>query len=272
MNYTNVLDGMAEELTSIMLSKTANVGGTLPTPNYAGGAKPFLQDSLKRGWQQGGGFGKVMTGLGVGMSLPGALAKEDPSGQGKSRPERLAEVGGATAGGLIGGGAMSNLGNMITRKIDPTDHYLTDAEHQLDTRKFNPVTDINNKPHNMTVPEGQHKSFGVKPGESVPMTSGNMRTLAENKLQKKVQSRSGTLFNKVEGKMIPRLNTGNLGNWAKFKAGRAGLNMIPGALGVAGSVLGMGLGEKLMGLPFRPFRSNPQAQAPAPQEQVQPIS
>lgn len=266
MKNTYILDGMAEELTSIIMTKTANVGGGLPTPNYGGGAKPFLGDSLKRGWQQGGGFGKAMTGVGVGLSLPGALAEQDPSGQGKSRPERLAEVGGATMGGLVGGGAMSNLGNMITRKIDPTDHFLTDASHQLDTKKFSPKLNAQGNVRTVQMPPTESRIFGTQPGGRAPMNAAAMKGIAERQLDRQVRGRAGTLLTKAEGQIIPRLNTGNLANYAKFKGGRAALNFIPGALGVAGSVLGMGLGEKLMGLPFRGLRSNPQEQQQVPPE------
>lgn len=50
--------------------------------------------------------GKALTvGTTLGM-LPGALAHDDPRGQGRSRTERLMGLAGNTAGGLIGTGAL----------------------------------------------------------------------------------------------------------------------------------------------------------------------
>ncbi len=53
---------------------------------------------------------KVVTyGLNIGLpatQLPGALRKEDPSGQGRTRSERVSRLAAGTLGGMIGTGAV----------------------------------------------------------------------------------------------------------------------------------------------------------------------
>lgn len=75
-------------------------------------------DALHRGWH---GFDRVtgsgsrtgwfgLKGITAGLTatqLPDALKAEDPSGQGRSRGERLARLAGNTAGGLAGAGAIT---------------------------------------------------------------------------------------------------------------------------------------------------------------------
>lgn len=60
-----------------------------------------------KGWRSGTPLGgKTLTVASTGLMLPGALAKNDPRGQGRSRTERLMGLAGNTAGGLIGTGAL----------------------------------------------------------------------------------------------------------------------------------------------------------------------
>ena len=58
---------------------------------------------------------KPLMALSTATMLPGAVSKEDPSGQGRSRAERISGLVGSTAGGLFGVGAMLNSG-----KFGPT--------------------------------------------------------------------------------------------------------------------------------------------------------
>ena len=58
---------------------------------------------LRSGWHSGGRFGKVMTVGSTAVMLPEAVAKEDPTGRGRSRAERLSRLTGSTVGGLVGG-------------------------------------------------------------------------------------------------------------------------------------------------------------------------
>jgi hypothetical protein len=51
---------------------------------------------------------------GTAAMLPSTLKKEDPSGQGRSRAERLTGLAGSTVGGLFGVGAMLNSGRFGT--------------------------------------------------------------------------------------------------------------------------------------------------------------
>lgn len=80
-------------------------------------------EALYKGWN---GFGRGasaldkstqgtkwlgMKGLTVGLTatqVPDALKAEDPSGQGRSRSERLARLAGNTAGGMVTAGALGN--------------------------------------------------------------------------------------------------------------------------------------------------------------------
>lgn len=85
------------------------MGGGVPQANAAPAGSfsarhPGWMGSSKR-------WGKIPVGMKsmtVGMTalqLPGALKTEDPSGQGKSRAERVADLGGQTVGGLTAAGA-----------------------------------------------------------------------------------------------------------------------------------------------------------------------
>lgn len=57
---------------------------------------------------------KTMTSLFTAMQLPDALAKEDPTGQGRSRAERLAVLGAGQIGNLAGGSLINkNLGSTM---------------------------------------------------------------------------------------------------------------------------------------------------------------
>lgn len=242
-NYSNsiTLSALADELSSI-IKEAVNVGGA-PAPMgpapYAGGVKNFVRESASRGWNTGGGLGKALVGLGVGYSLPGALSEEDPSGQGRSRLERVGEMAGNVGGGIIGSGMGENIGNMITRKLDPTDKYMTNASHVLENQKFEPM-----------MRNGSVRTVGGK-----VMDSDTLKSMAERKLNKQIDARAGAFVK------------GNRANWAKFKLPRWGLSAIPGVLGIAGAIGGTSLGESLMGLPFKGLRKQvPQEQA-IPQEQ-----
>ena len=68
---------------------------------------------LHQGWTSGGTFGKVTTLAGTGLMLPGAVSKEDPTGQGRTRTERMAGLAGGTLGGLAGGASPSFLKSMV---------------------------------------------------------------------------------------------------------------------------------------------------------------
>ena len=64
-----------------------------------------LGRAAQEGWKSGGPMGKVLN-VGVPlMQLPGALKQEDPTGQGRSRTERVADVAGQGVGGMVGMGA-----------------------------------------------------------------------------------------------------------------------------------------------------------------------
>lgn len=52
-------------------------------------------------------WGKALTLAGPALAMPGALAKEDPTGQGRSRAERMTGLAGNTAASLAFGGAVS---------------------------------------------------------------------------------------------------------------------------------------------------------------------
>lgn len=64
--------------------------------------------SLGQKWAKGKGVGKYLPGnkaltlASTAMMAPSAFKKEDPSGQGKSRTERIGALAGNTVGGLIG--------------------------------------------------------------------------------------------------------------------------------------------------------------------------
>ena len=90
------------------------MGGGVPQANAAPAGSfsarhPGWMGSSKR-------WGKIPVGMKsmtVGMTalqLPGALKTEDPSGQGKSRAERVADLGGQTVGGLTAAGAAAVAG------------------------------------------------------------------------------------------------------------------------------------------------------------------
>lgn len=59
-------------------------------------------------WAKGKGAGRFLPGnkaltlAGTAMMAPGAFKKEDPTGQGRSRTERIGALAGNTVGGLIG--------------------------------------------------------------------------------------------------------------------------------------------------------------------------
>ena len=84
----------------------------------------FVGRMLHEGWHgpasaaQGTGlanpmFGKVMTVGMTAMQAPGAVKEEDPTGQGRSRTERIGDLAGQTVGGTVGMGAAG----MATRKF-----------------------------------------------------------------------------------------------------------------------------------------------------------
>lgn len=52
-------------------------------------------------------WAQALTLAGPALAMPGALAKEDPTGQGRSRAERLTGLAGNTAASLAFGGAVS---------------------------------------------------------------------------------------------------------------------------------------------------------------------
>lgn len=84
----------------------------------SGAARQVLQKGtrmVEKGWQESGGWahgrgrisrylpgGKALTAIGAAASLPGAISKEDASGKGRSRTERIGGVIGGTIGGLAG--------------------------------------------------------------------------------------------------------------------------------------------------------------------------
>jgi hypothetical protein len=81
---------------------------------------------VQKGWHESGNWwgmgqgriarmlpgGKALTVGGSAMMLPGAVAKEDPTGQGRTRTERLAGLAGGTVAGLAGG-ASPNLAKSL---------------------------------------------------------------------------------------------------------------------------------------------------------------
>jgi hypothetical protein len=50
--------------------------------------------------------GKALTAVTTGMMLPGAIAKNDPTGRDRSRAERVMGLAGNTIGGMVGTGAL----------------------------------------------------------------------------------------------------------------------------------------------------------------------
>jgi hypothetical protein len=79
------------------------------------GAMGTVGNWVRQGWSGGGAgpnrLGKALTVLPAALAMPGALKKEDPTGQGRSRVERLGDVAGQTVGGLAGFGAGQALVN-----------------------------------------------------------------------------------------------------------------------------------------------------------------
>lgn len=72
-----------------------------------------LGNFARQGWTQGGPLGKALTvGLPL-MQMPGALKDEDPTGQGRSKVERVGDVAGQAAGGMVGMGAASHFTNKL---------------------------------------------------------------------------------------------------------------------------------------------------------------
>lgn len=82
-----------------------------------------LGTALKAGWNESGGWmgagkltsklpvgGKSLAVLGTAAQLPGALSKEDPSGQSRTRAERLTGLTGNILGGLAATGAIARTG------------------------------------------------------------------------------------------------------------------------------------------------------------------
>lgn len=95
-----------------------------PTKGVSEGAK-FIHNDFK----SANPFWKAMTAYGLVSGAPEALAKEDPSGQGRSRLNRMTRFAGAQAGNVIGapygfvGGTLASLagegaGAMIGKGID----------------------------------------------------------------------------------------------------------------------------------------------------------
>ena len=56
--------------------------------------------------------GKTLTVGFTGLALPNAVRKEDPAGLGRSRAERLSQLGASTVGGLMGVGALMRDGKI----------------------------------------------------------------------------------------------------------------------------------------------------------------
>lgn len=85
-----------------------------------------FKSALKEGWQNSGGWmagkgaitkrlplgGKSLTVASTAVQAPGAFAREDPAGQGRSRTERVMGLAGDTTGQLAGTG----LGNMAATR------------------------------------------------------------------------------------------------------------------------------------------------------------
>lgn len=99
MNST-VLRGFRDELTKI------KEAGMLASAGRG------IKELAHAGWHGVGAnktpwWGKALTAVGPAMELPGALAKEDASGKGRSRAERLTGVAGRAGAGLLLGGAVS---------------------------------------------------------------------------------------------------------------------------------------------------------------------
>jgi hypothetical protein len=85
------------------IENVTTLGGlTGPDPT---GKRKFLKKGLPVGT-------KSMMALTTASMLPGAIQKEDPSGQGRSRAERMAGLVGSTAGGLFGVGALLRSGKV----------------------------------------------------------------------------------------------------------------------------------------------------------------
>ena len=87
--------------------KTASVGHDL---RLIGGAGSKL---MRAGWSgvkpgEVGGWGKALSLIGPTLSLPGALAEEDPTGQGRSRAERMVGLGGNFAASMALGGGLAH--------------------------------------------------------------------------------------------------------------------------------------------------------------------
>ncbi len=99
----DTIEAFGDELTKIAVLKSMARG---------------FGSALKEGWHQSGGrIGKALTVAGTAVQAPLALAKDDWTGQGRSRTERTMGLAGDAAGGLIGTGlgvrAANRVGNAL---------------------------------------------------------------------------------------------------------------------------------------------------------------
>jgi hypothetical protein len=104
MMNTVTVRAFCDELIQI---KVASFGRDIGTIGQAG------SKLLRAGWSGTkadpiGGWGKALTMVGPTLSLPGALAEEDPSGQGRSRAERMVGLGGNVAASMMLGGGLAH--------------------------------------------------------------------------------------------------------------------------------------------------------------------
>ncbi len=123
MINTSTVSALGDELAKIAflgaMGKAVSRGWHFPSGMWTKtmqGGKPAWEAAEKATFM---GKGKFTKNLPIGdksittaitaAALPGALKKEDPMGEGRSRLERLSGLAGSTLGGFAGSGAMSSL-------------------------------------------------------------------------------------------------------------------------------------------------------------------
>lgn len=104
------LTAMRDEMEKIARAKVAGPMWNGMRANAHNTIKGMFRpvDSMKKGWKytvgdwnSGSMLGKGMMAFGAAAGLPEAVKREDPTGQGRSRVQRISRYVGSQAGGLM---------------------------------------------------------------------------------------------------------------------------------------------------------------------------